>query len=118
MFASLLVIAMLAAPARADTLSLQVRKSSGKELFTHDFVDAEDGEVFVHSKGKWSWTATLQRMDYDGETRVCVDVLKLHPKKGTVDVGRPCIVVPTDETPSAEVRTSEDKLELVLGWTG
>lgn len=106
------------ATARADDVTIEVSKGGGAPLLAHTFQDVDDGTVHLVERGAWTWTATLYRMAYDQRTRVCVEVIKLHARKGRVDVGRPCVVVDGPETPASEVTQEVGKLHLRLAWQG
>lgn len=113
---ALLVGLLLAGDARAETVDIRVLKNSGKLRFEHSFLGAEDGATHVWNQGSWAWTAALSKTEYDGETRICVDVQRLHPSKGRKEVGRPCLTVAGPDTPTAEVRQEGAKATLVVAW--
>lgn len=112
-----LVCAIIVTAARADT-TITVEQKPDKALFTHTFpADAQDGAVHLHSQGAWTWTAVLYLHDYDERLETCVDVQRLHPRKGRVEVGRPCVTLEGRETPSGQARVPAGKGALTLAVT-
>lgn len=114
--AAVLAALLLVPAARADTVHVEVGKPGKTPWLAHDFVDAADGASVSWERGAWTWTAALVRMDYSGEARVCVEVHRLHPSKGRVEVGRPCVMATVADTPVAEVRMQSDGVEMALSW--
>lgn len=107
----------LVSPARADT-TITVEQKPDKPLFTHTFpADSQDGAVHLHSQGAWTWTAVLYLHSYDERLETCVDVQRLHPRKGRVEVGRPCVTLEGRETPSGQARLPAGKGALTLSVT-
>jgi hypothetical protein len=109
-----LVATALIPTARAET-TLTVERKPDKTLFTHTFpADAVDGAVHLYSQGAWTWTAVLYLHSYDERLETCVDVQRLHPRKGRVEVGRPCVTLEGRETPTGQARVPAGKGAVTL----